>query len=574
METTRVAVISQSPTATREGRTGQATDVSFASHEPLQSSSRQSKSKSFSATTAFIVAWCVASTAMLIRLLASAVQIGHLLRSAVTCNNRCILAAVGQAALRLGIRAPRVLVSETVQLPTVFAFGRGMVLLPPDDLHYTRAAQGASSVHSRWYAILCHELGHVRRRDGWNRLAIEAATALLPWQPLLWCLRRQFLRNAEEACDDWAVASGADPIEFATVLTEYIPTVPHLLLGASIMSMDAKHRILRLLALRATPRPRTTRWQLMAIILVACAVVAGVSLAQHGDTEQDKKADRSASRPDAKADNSHERSRPQSEEKFVYRLEPPDIVKIQPLRLLPKAPQRIEKLDVLGIQVDTVLAQSHTRLLYVVSPDGDVNLGALFGRVQVAGLSVHEATDEIEKHLRKRLREPKVALSIVEKANTDDIGGIHSIAVDGYLNLGAYGQVYVSGMSIEEAREAIEKRLSKHFERPTVSMEIFAYNSKVYYVILEGGPQEDHLHRFPWTGNETVLDAIAQCSLRMKPPVRIWISRKNPKGANEFEQLPVDWQQLLQDAHAYKIFPGDRVYIHGAELLDQRPVGR
>ena len=39
---------------------------------------------------------------------------------------------------------------------------------------------------------------------------------------------------------------------------------------------------------------------------------------------------------------------------------------------------------------------------------------------------------------------------------------------------------------------------------------MFAYNSKVYYVITEGAGAGDLVARLPITGNETVLDAISQ----------------------------------------------------------------
>ena len=40
-------------------------------------------------------------------------------------------------------------------------------------------------------------------------------------------------------------------------------------------------------------------------------------------------------------------------------------------------------------------------------------------------------------------------------------------------------------------------------------MDVFSYNSKYYYVITEGAGQGDGV-LVPITGNETVLDAIAQ----------------------------------------------------------------
>ena len=43
-----------------------------------------------------------------------------------------------------------------------------------------------------------------------------------------------------------------------------------------------------------------------------------------------------------------------------------------------------------------------------------------------------------------------------------------------------------------------------------MSVDVLAYNSKVYYVIMDGGGYGQQIVRLPCTGNETVLDAIAQ----------------------------------------------------------------
>ena len=52
--------------------------------------------------------------------------------------------------------------------------------------------------------------------------------------------------------------------------------------------------------------------------------------------------------------------------------------------------------------------------------------------------------------------------------------------------------------------------LTQYLEAPLVSVDVYAYNSKVYYVITQGAGFGDNIQRFPVTGNETVLDAISQ----------------------------------------------------------------
>ena len=60
--------------------------------------------------------------------------------------------------------------------------------------------------------------------------------------------------------------------------------------------------------------------------------------------------------------------------------------------------------------------------------------------------------------------------------------------MDGRVNLGGlYGSVYVAGMTLKEARAAIELKLAEQLDDPKVSVDVLAYNSKVAYLILQEG---------------------------------------------------------------------------------------
>ena len=63
------------------------------------------------------------------------------------------------------------------------------------------------------------------------------------------------------------------------------------------------------------------------------------------------------------------------------------------------------------------------------------------------------------------------------------------------VNLGTYGLVYVAGMTLDEAKQAVETQLANYLDKPQVSISVFAYNSKVYYVITEGAGQGDLVAR-------------------------------------------------------------------------------
>jgi protein involved in polysaccharide export with SLBB domain/beta-lactamase regulating signal transducer with metallopeptidase domain len=539
-------------------------------------------SQPLSTAEVILFLWCAVSGALLSRLCASVWRTRRLLKTASPCHVPQILAALKDAAQRLNVASPPVLLSTAVNSPTVFAFGGGVVVLPQNNQHLNAISAGASPSNSshfaraRWLAVLCHELAHIRRRDGWSRLAAEVVLALLPWQPFFWLFRRDYLRYSEEACDDWAVAAGADPIEFASLLTDLIPTVPRILLGATIMNMDVKTRILRLLSLRETGRPTMGWLPLATIASFACFVLAGVALAQRSTNEPvEDEPKRSVSFANKEDRVSHA---PKATVPPMYVLEPPDTVAIEVVKLLPKGALKIDKLDHLEIKATGTLVDHPIRETYVVDEDGEVNFGPEYGRVYVAGLPVKAAIRKIEEHLRKTLEQPKVSLSVVERAIEKHVSGTRLIGPDGYMNLGALGQIHIAGMTIDQARQAIEKHLSQYFDEPSIIVEVLQYNSKVYYVIVEGGGVGDNIFRFPITGNETVLDALTQVDgLSRISKQRIWIARPSAAADGGHKVLHVKIADNMAGAGVetnYQIFPGDRIFVQDAKQLEKRPAGR
>jgi polysaccharide export outer membrane protein len=255
----------------------------------------------------------------------------------------------------------------------------------------------------------------------------------------------------------------------------------------------------------------------------------------------------------------------------TYVIEPPDILLIDAVKLIPKAPYRVEPLDVLQVIVVGTLLDQPISGQFPVDPSGSVDLGPAYGKVNVAGQTVDEAKDTIERHLRTILRAPEVSVSLGQTAGQQQIAGEHLVGPDGTVNLGTYGTVHVAGMTIAEAKTAVEEQLKNYLEQPRVSVDVFAFNSKVYYVITEGAGQGDTLVRVPITGNETVLDALAQVNgLSRLSSKNIWIARPAPGGVNCDQILPVSWAEITKEgatATNYQVLPGDRIFIAEDKLL-------
>jgi len=255
-----------------------------------------------------------------------------------------------------------------------------------------------------------------------------------------------------------------------------------------------------------------------------------------------------------------------------YTIAPPDFLTIDAVRLVPRPPYRIEPLDVLTLQVSETFPNQPIVGLYPLGPDGTLTLGFSYGTVRVAGMTLEEAQRAIREYLARRLKNPQVALGLAQFRGLQFIRGEHLVRADGTISLGAYGCVYVAGLTVERARYVVEQYLSQFLLDPQISVDVLAYNSKAYYVIADGGGYGQYVFKFPVTGNETVLDAIQ--AIGGIPAVgsrrKIWVARPAPANQECLQVLPVDWLAIVQGGATrtnYQLFPGDRVYIKADPLI-------
>jgi polysaccharide export outer membrane protein len=255
-----------------------------------------------------------------------------------------------------------------------------------------------------------------------------------------------------------------------------------------------------------------------------------------------------------------------------YTIAAPDILVIDAIRLIPRPPYRIEALEVLMIHVGNTLPNQPITGQYIVSPEGTVNLGFGYGAVRIGGMTVDQAQAAIRQHLSSVLTNPQVTVAIVQFRGLQQIRGEHLVRPDGTISLGAYGSVFVAGMNLGQAKTVIERYLSQFLLDPQISIDVFAYNSKKYYVILDGGGFGQQVFALPATGNETVLSAISmvQGLAPVSSKRRIWLARPAPAGHGCAQVLPVDWRAITEGGISttnYQIFPGDRVFVSANRLI-------
>ncbi len=423
-------------------------------------------------------------------------------------------------------------------------------------------------------AILRHELAHCERGDLWKNLAVWLL-ALPQWfNPLAWLAVRRFEEAGEWACDEQvARQQNEQATDYAATLVRVVDFAAEVPCGAlGVTGGQLSRRVKRLIHL-PNKEVREMRGLILPVLLVAIGLFQAVRIERLA-------ADEPTAKPTVQPTATERPVPPKSKwasHMPPYVIEPPDILLIDVKKVVPKPPHKVEAFDGLLIRakgVDDEVAPIADA--YFVQPEGQVDLGPSYGTVKVVGLTIAEAKKAIAKQLAKDYPEADVSVSLAVAAGTQQIVGEHLVGPDGRVNLGSYGSVYLTDMTIEEAKKQLEDHLSEFLVEPEVTIDIFAYNSKKYYIITKGAGFGDNIVTAPITGNETVLDAIAQIGgLGTNRAAKIWVSRPAPNGVGTEQVLPVNYDELVGGADTstnHQLWPGDRLFIEIAQKKNAAPV--
>ena len=283
-------------------------------------------------------------------------------------------------------------------------------------------------------------------------------------------------------------------------------------------------------------------------------------------------------------------------------LKDPKVYVALPLNLRPaaspKAPYAIKPNDLLCIVAVGVQSEEGIGGLYAVGPRGTVALGPMYGRVNVQGLTLEAAEKAIQTRLKEFAKAPAVSVTVAgwsdwgtpfvpspvarlnkrpaslpsdksemsfptyrieppdvlqielikPSSGTKSVTGKYLVGPDGTVNLRQYGFVNVTGKTVAEARTTLQKHLAQYFESPDIFLDVAAVNSKFYHVITQGPKLGDTVHKFPITGNDTVLDAVSHFDgLSNVPSKKMWIERPGAQNRpGEKTTLPIDWDGIAQ----------------------------
>lgn len=154
--------------------------------------------------------------------------------------------------------------------------------------------------------------------------------------------------------------------------------------------------------------------------------------------------------------------------------------------------------------------------------------------------------------------------------------GDQTVQPDGSVELGKYGRIHASGMTVAEIEREINAAVAAQEsdkdglkpEALQVVVRLVDWKSKVFYVMGEVNAPGS----FPFTGKETVLDAIVAAGDITRRANRHEIIISRPTGPCEQRiVLPVCYDNVIQLGDAstnYQLMPGDRVFVPSINLCD------
>jgi len=221
------------------------------------------------------VGWLIGVCVMLMRAVWLAHGAGRLRRCSRPVTDPRILGVVENLRGRMRIaRRITVLACERVVVPGVIGCLRPALLVPVSMLSEIPADD--------LYAVLAHELAHIRRHDYLVNFCQLIVEALFFFNPAAWWVSRQVRIEREACCDRAGVAACGTGRRYAEVLALWaarlspagpsMPAAAIVRFGGSDLSGSIIDRIKRVLTRDHRPRLRVS-WPIAGVMLVASIAV-------------------------------------------------------------------------------------------------------------------------------------------------------------------------------------------------------------------------------------------------------------------------------------------------------------
>jgi beta-lactamase regulating signal transducer with metallopeptidase domain len=226
--------------------------------------------------------WLLGALLLLVRYGASSIRLRALLRCAQRLLEPEWIALEQGVSRAYNITRPvSLLTSDRVDVPITWGVVYPRVVLPT-------SAESWSS--ARRLVVLGHELAHVKRLDAATQWIAFAATVVCWFNPLVWFAVRHMRFERERACDDFVLANGTRPAEYATDLLEIVSSFGNSEKYRVALAMARRSQFEgRLLALLdpALEHRFLSRGACAAVVIAALAMiipVAAAHIAQQPDS--------------------------------------------------------------------------------------------------------------------------------------------------------------------------------------------------------------------------------------------------------------------------------------------------
>ncbi len=222
--------------------------------------------------------WMLMTSILLMRLMYSCISSIHILCIAKSENCEQIRMAADIAGKKLGITVNlQIRRSVEVKSPMIWCWSSNPVLLVSEK----------SGDNIDWAAVICHELAHFKRADHITGLIAEIIVCLLPWNPFLWLSKRIMIRLSEQACDDWVIAAGQAPEDYAQSLLNFKPQGQRSFAPAVVHSKKGLSQRIRRILTENCFYPRTGKVWLVTTFIIALCITIGVAFAQSRPAKQE-----------------------------------------------------------------------------------------------------------------------------------------------------------------------------------------------------------------------------------------------------------------------------------------------
>jgi len=173
--------------------------------------------RSIGVGTLMLALWALGVVILLSRLALGAWVVGRIVRRARSLDQPDWSRPLYEVADRLSLDdAPRLVQSDQVKMPYATGVWKAVIVLP---------AESESWSHERRYAVLIHELAHIKRRDLLGHLVGGIACALYWFHPMVWTAARNLRAESERAADDLALVLGTPASDYAEHLLEIVTQV-------------------------------------------------------------------------------------------------------------------------------------------------------------------------------------------------------------------------------------------------------------------------------------------------------------------------------------------------------------